>query len=138
MSRSTAQRLGDVALVLAGVAVLTLLGRVLAAADISHGDRGDFWSYVGLSAISTLFPAFGAVCASCWMDEARRQFARVALIIVLAVNALAVLGDVVFGNRQFGGGRAGSLMQDAASLLLIAGAFTLLTGIPTRDESPEV
>ena len=138
MPRTTAQRLGDVALVLAGVALLTLLGRILAAADISDGDAGDFWSYVGLSAIGTLFPAFGAACASCWMDEARRRYARVALITVLAASALGILGDVVFGNPDFATGRAGSFMQDAASLLLIAGAFTLIAGIPARDQSPEV
>jgi hypothetical protein len=139
MNRSAAQRLGDITLVLAVFAALTVLARTWTAADISDGDRDMFWSYFGLSASGALFPAFGGACASCWMDDARRPLARAVLLAVLVVVALGIVGDVFLGSRELGGGIAGSFLQDAASLLLVAGAFTLLAGVgPTRDEPREV
>jgi hypothetical protein len=138
--RPTAQRLGDVTLVLAGFAALTLLARTWAAADVSKGHAATFWSYVALTATGGLLPAFGAACASGWMDAARRPYARWLLVAVFAVSALAIVGDVVFGSRTFASaGRGANFMQDAASLLLVAGGFTLVAGIgPTRDEPREV
>jgi hypothetical protein len=140
LTRSTAQRLGDVTLVLTAFVALSLVARTWAASDIARGHATTFWSYAAATVSGVLLPAFGAACASCWMDDARRGYARWILIAVFAVSALGIVGDVFFGNRTLApGGRGADLMQDAASLLLIAGGFTLAAGIgPTRDEPREV
>ena len=136
MTRTTAQRLGDVTLVLTAFAVMTLIARFLASIDAAHGSNDTLWSYFRLGADGALLPAFAASCLYGWMDRGRDRYARWTLFAVFALGAIGIVGSVFVGAdsyRTLEGGA--SYLEDAASLLLAAGGFILLAGIGTgRDE----
>jgi hypothetical protein len=130
VQRSTAQRLGDVAIVLIAVAALSLVSNVWTGADRTDGHASMFWSWVGLSLNQTLFPTFAASCVYSWMDDARRRPVRWSVLAIFALSALAAVGEAVFGGNLIGGGeRTARYLQDATSLLVVAGGFTLIMGL---------
>ena len=130
MLRTTAQRIGDITLVLIVVSALTFLATVWGAAD--RGGNGEtFWYVLGLSVNAWLFPTFAGACLFCWMDAGRQQFARWALLVLLGLSGIAAIGEVFGGGGAVAGvgGRGANLLQDASSLLMVAGGVTLVMGL---------
>jgi hypothetical protein len=127
--RTTAERIGDITLVLVAVAALTFLATVLGAAD-RGGNAATFWSVLGLSVNAWLFPTFAGACLFCWMDAGRQQFARWALLVLLGLSGIAAIGEVFGGGGLAGGGgRSANFLQDASALLMVAGGVTLVMGL---------
>jgi hypothetical protein len=138
-TRSTAQRLGDVTVVLLAVATLSFVSNVWTGADRADGHASLFWSWVGLSLNQTLFPTFAAACLYSWMDEARRRTVRTFILALFGLGALAALGEAIFGGTLNGGlERTARYLQDATSLLVIAGGVTLIAGLLPSASEPGV
>ena len=129
--RPTAKRVGDIAVLLAVVAALTLIGALWLAFDAGDGLDGTFWSFASGAAGQSLLFAFPAAALTAWMDDDRRGLVTPPLLVILVLTMITTIGgaaDVASGSEDGASQLVSSYLFYLGYATLALGAIALIRG----------